>query len=312
MSIDKKIKILSGILGRYYSNSSEYLFHCPSCDHHKKKLSINLEKNVFKCWVCDWSGKNVYKVVRRYGSTDNKYEWQSFDQEIEIEKFSDKLFAPKEKNKQHKICLPDEFISLANKKLPTTSIYPLNYLKSRGINKKDIIKWKIGYCSSGAYAGRVVIPSFNIEGDVNYFVTRSYDNDWKKYMNPQVSKDIVFNHPYINFHEPVILVEGVFDSIKAGENSIPLLGSTLNENSLLFYQIIKHDTPVYLALDPDANKKTNRIIKLLLSHNVETYLVSIAPHKDPGEMTKNQFNDKLETSVLLDTNNYLLSRIIGI
>ena len=270
MSKDKKIKILGDILGRYYSNSSEYLFHCPSCDHHKRKLSINLEKNVFKCWVCDWSGKNVYRIIRRYGSTDNKYEWQSFDQEIEIENFSDKLFATKEKKKQ------------------------------------------IGYCSSGTYAGRVVIPSFNIEGDVNYFVTRSYDNDWKKYMNPQVSRDIVFNHPYMNFHEPIILVEGVFDSIKAGENSIPLLGSTLNENSLLFYQVVKHDTPVYLALDPDANKKTNRIINLLLSHNVETYLVSVAPHKDPGEMSKSQFNAKLETSVLLDTNNYLLSRIIGI
>ena len=58
--------------------------------------------------------------------------------------------------------------------------------------------------------------------------------------------------------------------------------------------------------------KTNRIINLLLSHNVETYLVSVAPHKDPGEMSKSQFNAKLETSVLLDTNNYLLSRIIGI
>lgn len=312
VSEEKKLKILNSILGEHFSSSDEHLFRCPSCGHHKRKLSINLEKNVFKCWVCDWSGKNIYRIIRRYGSRVEKYEWQSFEKDIEIEKFADKLFAPKEIKKHDKINLPNEFISLANAKLPTTSIYPLNYLKSRGIDKKDIIKWKIGYCSSGTYESRVVIPSFDEQGDINYFVTRSYDGDWKKYMNPTASKNIVFNHPYVNFHEPVVLVEGVFDAIKAGDNSIPLLGSTLNERSLLFYEIVKHDTPVYLALDPDASKKTNRIIKLLLSHNIETYLVSVAPYNDVGEMTKDEFASRLETSVLLNSNNYLLSRIIGI
>ena len=65
------------------------------------------------------------------------------------------------------------------------------------------------------------------EAYLNYFVTRTYDNDWRKYLNPKASRDIVFNHLYLDFDEPLTIVEGVFDAIKAGENSVPLLGSTI-------------------------------------------------------------------------------------
>ena len=311
MSRERKLKILNTILGNSYNKDEECLFHCPACDHHKKKLSINIYKNVFKCWVCDWSGKNIYRIVRIHGTTDQKYEWKSFEDEIEIEKFSEVLFEQPPLQEQA-ISLPNEFISLANKNLSSTSLRPLNYLKSRGLTKYDIIKWKIGYCCRGKYAGRVVFPSFSEKGDVNYFVTRSYDNDWKKYCNPDISKNIIFNHPYADFDEDLILVEGVFDAVKAGDNSIPLLGSTLSERSKLFYEIIKNDTPIYLALDPDANKKINNIIDLFLKYDIETYIVNISPFKDVGEMTKEEFKQRKLSADLLNSHNYLLGRIKGI
>jgi DNA primase len=312
MSEEKKLKILNKILGDFYNKNTEYLFHCPSCEHHKKKLSINIDKNVFKCWVCDWSGRNIYRVIRRYGNNAEKHEWKSFGQQLEIEKFANKLFDTEVEPPAQKIDLPNEFISLANKKLPNTSIYPLNYLKSRGIDKKDIIKWKMGYCSAGEYAGRIVVPSFSESGDINYFVTRSYNNNWKKYLNPTASRDIVFNYPYLDFDEDLILVEGVFDAVKAGDNSVPLLGSTLNEDSKLFYEIVKNDTPVYLALDPDAKKKINKLINLFLKYDIEIYFVDVSPFDDVGEMTKQQFSEIKQTAVLLDPDNYLISRITGI
>ena len=312
MSKEKKLKILKSALGSYYTTGEEQLFNCPQCDHQKRKLSVNIEKNVFKCWVCDWSGKNIYRIVKRYGSTDNRYEWKSFTEQIEIEKFSDKLFSSPEPDKTTKLTLPREFISLANKNLPNTSLYPLNYLKSRRIDKNSIIKWKMGYCPTGKYAGRILIPSFDEEGEINYFVTRSYDNDWRKYVNPDVSKDIVFNYPYIDFDEDIVIVEGVFDAVKAGSNSIPILGSTLNENSKLFYEIVKNDTSVYLALDPDANKKTNRMIDLFLRYDIQTYFVDVGPFADVGEMSNDQFLKRKQRAVLLDSNNYLLSRITRI
>ena len=82
-------------MGDFYNKGEECLFYCPSCEHHKKKLSINIDKNVFKCWVCDWSGRNIYRIIRRYGSNDDKYQWKSFGQRVEIEKFTNKLFGQK-------------------------------------------------------------------------------------------------------------------------------------------------------------------------------------------------------------------------
>ena len=309
MSKERKLKILNKILGDSYNKEEECLFYCLNCGHHKKKLSVNIEKNMFKCWGCDWSGRNIYRIIRRYGSEDDKYEWRSFGPQIEMENFANKLFKNNMKVEEQKIDLPGEFISLASKKLPISSLYPLNYLKSRGLNKKDIIKWKMGYCPAGEYAGRIVIPSFDENGDVNYFVTRSYDNNWKKYLNPKISKNIIFNYPYLDFNKDLILVEGVFDATKVGDNSVPLLGSTLSENSKLFYEIVKNDTPIYLALDPDAEKKTNKLINLFLKYDIETYFVDIVPFEDVAEMTKQQFTTRKQIAAFINSDNYLISRI---
>lgn len=312
MSTDRKLKILKNILGDFYKNSAEHLFHCPRCEHHKRKLSINLDKNVFKCWVCDWAGGDIYRIVRRYGSYGSKQEWQSFSQRVEIENFAQKLFGHVEAVTEQVIDLPEEFISLANKNLPATSIYPLNYLQSRNIGKSDILRWKIGYCSEGQYAGRVIIPSFGMTGAPNYFVARTYSRDWKKYCNPPASRDIVFNHLYLDFDEDLVLVEGVFDAIVAGNNSVPLLGSTLREESALFQEIVQNDTPVYIALDPDAEKKAMQIIEKLLKYDIEVYKIEVDPYGDVGEMTKEEFAKKKQSAAFINSSNYLLRKIQGI
>jgi len=299
-------------MGRPNVKGSEYLFYCPKCDHHKKKLSVNIPKNVFKCWVCDWSSRNIYRIVSRFGDYRSKNEWRNLTQEIDIRNISDQLFAKAEDPPSQKINLPKEYVSLVNKNLPNTSERPLNYLASRGLDRGDIIRWKMGYCSSGKYSGRIVVPSFDLDGDINYFVTRSYDNNWRKYLNPNISKDIIFNDLYLDFEQDLVIVEGVFDAIKVGENGVPLLGSTLTEKSRLFYEIIKNDTPIYLTLDLDAEKKINKLISLFLKYDIEIYKIDIEPYNDVGEMTKEQFKQKKETAVLLNSNNYLLSRIMGI
>ena len=260
--------------------------------------------------MCDWSGKNLYRIVRNYGNTNSRYEWRSISEGTEIENFHDKLFSRNVIEKPGvSLSLPNEFVSLANKNLPKTALYPLNYLKSRGVEKKDIIKWKIGYCTTGEYASRVVFPSFDLAGELSFFVTRAYDNSWKKYINPPVSKDIIFNHLYLDFNEDLVIVEGVFDAAIAGDNSVPLLGSTLTERSKLFYEIIKNDTPVYLALDPDASRKTDKIIKLLLKYDVELRKIDVGSYKDVGEMSKAEFSIRKQSAEVLDLDNYLLRKI---
>ena len=110
-----------------------------------------------------------------------------------------------------------------------------------------------------------------------------------KYKNPMVSRDIIFNELNVDWKERVCLVEGIFDAVKAGTNSIPLLGSTLNERSKLFQKITENDTIVYLALDPDADKKSMEMIKAFLSHGIEVHTVDISGYEDVGSMSKEIF-----------------------
>ena len=308
-----KLATLKSILGSSYRSNDEYLFSCPKCEHHKKKLSINLEKGYFKCWVCDWSGRNLYKIIKRYGNYQQKQKWRSLTHQVEINNFAEKLFGIKlPPEKEQKIDLLPAFISLANKKLPSTANRALNYLESRGITKKDILKWKIGYCVDGEYAGRIIVPSFDLDGDINYYIGRTYSDDWPKYTNPKVLKNIIFNHLYLDFDEDLVIVEGVFDAIKASDNSVPLLGSTLTERSKLFMEIVKNDTAVYLALDSDVEKKTNKLIKLFLKYDIEVHKVDIQPYDDVGEMTKEEFKTRKDSASVLTLDDYLLNRIRSI
>ena len=305
-----KLRILEEILGNNYRSNDEYLFFCPFCKHHKRKMSINISKNTYKCWICDSRGKNIYTLVRKFGNHFQKQKWQSFEENVDILDF-DNIFEEKEEETIQRISLPKEFISLANKNLSLTANTPLNYLRKRGINSADILKWKIGYCEDGEYRNRIIIPSFNRDGNCNYFVARTWTKDWLKYKNPPASKNVVFNELMINWDEPIVLVEGIFDAIIA-DNSIPLLGSTLNAYSRLFKAILTHSKRVYVALDQDAEKKALNIISALISHGIEIYKIDTSNYEDVGEMTKEEFKEKKEAAMALDSSALLIQKILQI
>ena len=201
--------------------------------------------------------------------------------------------------------------------LPLHAFAIKKYLTKRKITQKDIVKWKMGYCVSGDFGGRIVIPSFTDKGELNYFIARSYNGHWKKYMNPPASRDIVFNDLMVDWNTDIVLVEGVFDAIRADANAVPLLGSQLNEKSILFQKIIKHNPRVYIALDPDAEKKSAKLIKKMLSYGIDLYKIEITPYTDVGEMPRSEFlvrkgAAKPMSSSFGDFFEYLLERTVKI
>ena len=307
MSETKKLDILRDILGSFTRSGNEYLFKCPYCNHHKKKLSINLTKNKMKCWICDRAG-STQRIVKRLGSFIQQQQWQELTGVIEVTEFEKIILEqnnPVEAEEESLVELPEEFESLCNKNASLIHSQAMGYLSKRGIDKADILRWKIGHCPSGQYEGRIIVPSFNMEGKTNYFIARSYNKDWRKYMNPPESKNIIFNELMVDWDSDIVLTEGVFDAIKI-ENSIPILGSTLGEGSKLFQQIIKHDPAVYMALDPDAETKEYHMIESLLKYGIEIYKIAIKPFKDAGEMSKEEFLERKKKASLIKNTDYLL------
>ena len=304
--MEEKIKIIHQIFGSSRRSRDEHLFSCPFCNHHKKKLSINFGKGYWKCWVCDVRGKNVYRLVRKFGTYQQRQKWLELEGRLDLNEFEN-IFAEMNNLKEEQVIdLPDGFISLCNKRLPRSSQRPLEYLRQRGITKKQIIKWKIGYCESGRFGGRIIIPSFNNDGNVNYFIARSYVGHQRKYLNPRAEKDIIFNQISIDWDSPVTLVEGVFDAIVAGENAIPILGSTLRDTTKLFQAIAINDTPVFLALDEDAKKKTGQIIKNMLKYDIELLKIDTSGCEDVGSMTSDIFNERKSNAKSIDYDNFFL------
>ena len=308
--MDQK-KLLKEVLGKPFISNDELLFYCPYCKHHKRKLSVNIEKNAFKCWICDTYGMNIRRVIKRFGSFQQLKKWDQISGQEDISRFDDifeKNYIPEV---SQKISLPEEFVSLTGKSTPLSAQKAMNYLKNRGITKEDILRWKLGYCVRGTYAERIVVPSFDLDGYVSYFVARTYNGDWRKYLNPSLSKDIVFNHLYIDWDSDIILVEGAFDAVVAGPNAIPLLGSTLREESKLFQEIVKNDACVFLALDKDADEKSKKIISKLVLYGIETYEIDTSGFEDVGEMTKDEFKLRKDNATNVATENYLLYKKMG-
>jgi len=305
-SMEEKRKIIHQILGSSRRSRDEHLFSCPFCNHRKKKMSLNFAKGYWKCWICDARGKSIYRLVRKFGTYQQRQKWLELEGRLDLDEFENIFAEMNDVIEEETIELPKEFISLCNKHLPRSSKRVLNYLHLRGITREQILKWKIGYCDDGRFGGRVIIPSFNNDGNVNYFIARSYVGHQRKYLNPTAEKDIIFNQLSIDWDSPVILVEGVFDAIVAGENAIPILGSTLRENTKLFQAIAINDTPVYLALDEDAKKKTGQIVKNMLKYDIELLQIDTSGCEDVGSMTSDVFNDRMSRADSIDYDNFFI------
>jgi len=308
----KKYRIIADILGDNYKSGAEHLFCCPFCkDSNKKKMSVNIEKNLYKCWICESSSKDIRRLVRRFGNFTQLGEWDKLTNRTSISDF-DNLFAEPISDEEivKPIDLPEGFKSLCN---GTTMLdkSPMTYLRNRGVTDQDILYWKIGYTTEGRYRGRIIIPSFNLNGDLNYYVARTFTNSDFKYLNPPASKDVVFNELLLEWDEDLIITEGVFDAMEAGQNAVPLLGSTIRQNSKLFKKITQNDTPIFFALDPDARKKEDRMIKLFFTYGLEVYKIDTTGHEDVAEMGREEFLRRKENAVPITGTDYLLESALS-
>jgi hypothetical protein len=253
----------------------------------KKKLVIRADTDNYHCWVCDIKGRNLNSLLRKHSPQH-------------IHEYREKFLA---KSGGISIELPEEQEIVVNVpqgfKLLATSLKcrdpdirdTIRYLRNRGLTNRDLWYFKMGTCTQGRYRRRVILPSFDADGDLNYFVARTIDSGaGMKYLNAKVpKKNVIFNEININWKQELTLVEGPFDLVKCDDNATCLLGSHFSEDYALFHEIIKHSTPVILALDPDARGKTQAYAKKLSSYGISVRILSHGAFNDVGEMSKLDF-----------------------
>ena len=103
-----------------------------------------------------------------------------------------------------------------------------------------------------------------------------------KYRNSPTTKNIIGFDLFINWDEPIILCEGVFDAMAFKRNAIPLFGKTVMYK--LQKKIIESKVnTIYLALDNDALKDTIKITENFINNGIDVKLIRFS-EKDPNEV----------------------------
>jgi DNA primase len=261
--VEVLVELLTEVLGdphQHYESKGQISFDCPVCAEEKGldqgdgkgNLEINYGKHVYKCWSCgETHGTHgpLGKLFDQYATKAQKKVYNLIKPE-ELKK---------EDIKRPKLRLPEGFTTFKDSNprfIPHIEAY--KYLQSRGITDEMIEKYKIGYTVSGDFAYRIIVPSFNKEGTLNYFVARAWVPKKMKYKNPSVPKDeIIFNEGLIDWNKDVYLCEGAFDSFFL-DNSIVMLGKKMSK--LLFETLYTNaNGNIVICCDGDAFQDGMRV-----------------------------------------------------
>jgi DNA primase len=284
MKEDLLKQLLESILGPSKSarGGDEAVFHCPSCKHHKKKLTVNLSTQKFQCWVCNFKGHRAFKLLKIVDAPPKIFDnLKTLDLEYNFKKRN------QSKQNPNLLQLPEGIIPILSSSA-VLSKHALHYLKGRGITEQDIVKYNIQYSEAGDLKNMVVIPSYDSNGSINYYVGRSFDkNAYIKHKLAPATKDIIGFDLYINWDLPIILCEGAFDAMAIKRNAIPLFGKKIS-STLMKKILTSNCKKVYLALDSDALKDALEHAKKLMSYGKRVFFIEIGD-KDPSELGFEKF-----------------------
>ena len=285
--------------------NGEHAFHCPFCNHHKKKLQVNCETQKWHCWVCNMGGHKIGILLRKLNAPK-----QIISEVLKI--LGDYKGVSKEKDEktEYNVSLPQCYKPLWEKSEDPLFRNAIHYLKQRGIEGIDILRYSMGYCTSNGYSNRIIIPSYDADGKLNYFIARDmFPNSKFKYKNPPMSKDTVCFEMFINWNEPIVLVEGVFDAIAIRNNAIPLLGK-FPSKTLVMRLVEKQVKQVYVALDEDAKQDAIKLSKFLMDYGIETYLLNMRD-KDPSELGFTKFWEIVKNTKQSTFSDIIKGRLYG-
>jgi len=308
---DRLLNLLESVLGKSKRTSGDnYAFYSPFVEHYKPKLEINIKlnsdgNNPWHCWISDEKGKTIKSLLRKL-----KVSKDVWDEHNSI--FSRKYRYVKNESdiKTDVVQLPKEYIPLYKASNSVIRKHALSYLRERGVRPYDIIKYNIGYCDYGVYKHKIIVPSYDENGRLNYFVGRSFYDGGFKHKNPTVSKDVIGFDLFVNWDLPIVICEGVFDAIAIRSNSIPLFGKS--PQSKIKTKIIQRGVKkIYLALDSDALKNSLQFAEELMNYGIDVHLIELN-ESDPSEMGFDNFYKLMRNTKILTLKRLMEYKLLGV
>lgn len=272
-------------------NSKQWLVgDCPHCGK-KNKFGINVHINMANCFVCGdrTTPLGIVKKLENFDTFSEVYKLISKYETFSIE-LSDNIRSNTEKEKPLKIikALPKEYkmVGLYDSKLDKIV---RKQLKKRGFSLIKSMMLGFGYCGTGEYAQRLIIPFYK-NGEIIYFNARQITNSGPKYKNPTEEEfgigkgQIIYNYDALNFYNKVWIFEGVFNAATIGMNATATGGKQLSDWQLNEY-ITSPCKKIIIGLDDDAYPEALKIA-LKISPYKQVKILMFPKGKDANDLGK--------------------------
>ena len=295
-------------MGYYDRGTTQYQFNSPWKTEENGgipdgKYNLEVSFSIFKYheWTMDYGG-DLSKLIRMWGGDSLLAEYRnaiSELKELNLLKLNPDTGETVEIEKGI-VKLPKTFRKIDISKTRNERL--ISYLNSRKIDQELIDFYNIGVTGWNGevskYRNRVIVPSYDSFGELNYWSGRDYTGkSMSKYWNSDADvnapkkSEIVFNESKIQFDADIILVEGTFDSIYH-PNAVALLGKVITPEFAVYNKLMeKANANVVICLDADTDISDTKKIYKLLNHGRlrnRIYYIRLDKYKDFGEIYENE------------------------
>ncbi len=320
---------------------------CPRCE--KPKLWVltvdrdDVRAPAWRCFgeLCGDAGRTALSLVRRLEDCDT---FNALEKIVKYQKgnvplidlrrlVEDRLAGEVEvwSDQESAIALPDEFLPVRADHL-RRDLPP--YFQERGIGVKRALRYGIGWCESGYFRNRMVVPVTRGD-DVLFFVARYMEatppmcradrlpckrcggedehKRLKKTLYPKGAKPgrYLFNFDEARHCKVIRIVEGVLDAIHVGRSAVATFGTSLSQYQLELLMRTAAEE-VVIMWDRDAIGKA-RDLATRMADLWRVRVVELPDARDPDEHTKEALRELELAAPVLDTSGarraYVTSRL---
>lgn len=333
------IDYLNGVLGEGTPHSTsrgqQYSYCCPLCNDHKERLFVNIDNKKYICHNCQSAG-SIITFMSEYHHMDWYDALKLFRQyegyEIVLpDHLSDEIYERLNRNlipvlkEKYVYPLPDEFTLIENATGKAGEI-AIKYLRSRGISLSKAEQNYIGYCATGDYANRIIMPDFE-QGELRYWQARTWlpaptnivhKKFYRKVLNPSLTEEqiangvvavdkseIVGNIDFIVEEGMAVLCEGKMDSYTIGNTGACLHGKYMSDAQ--FIKLVQNKDKIgiiAIMMDGDAMKNAIVTAGRLYKHYDEVLICKLPKDKDPNNLGAKgcleALNDAMSYSPMFD------------
>lgn len=183
----------------------------------------------------------------------------------------------------------------------------LRYLYLRKITHEQILKHQIGWCPTGKYEGRVIVPIF-WEGKAITFIGRDYTGLARsKVLTPPSNgmlKDFFFNLDKVDKSKPIVLVEGWGGALFVGDDAIASCGKDVCRPQR--QRLVSAVRDVVILFDQGAERSAWCTAEMLIREGLKGEVrVALCPTRQPDDGTKEGIREAITNAVPFSRPKYL-------